>query len=52
MQDALGLGTEARMNVPGVGEGNWAWRMQPGVLGAGQAAQVHAWVAQSGRLPG
>ena len=51
MQDALGLGTEARMNVPGVGEGNWAWRMPPGALGAPQAARVHAWVARSGRLP-
>jgi 4-alpha-glucanotransferase len=29
MQDALELGTEARMNTPGVPEGNWAWRMKP-----------------------
>lgn len=26
MQDLLGLGTEARMNTPGVLGGNWAWR--------------------------
>ncbi|MEO8540071.1 MAG: 4-alpha-glucanotransferase [bacterium] len=26
MQDVLQLGSEARMNVPGSGEGNWAWR--------------------------
>ena len=26
MQDLLGLGTEARMNTPGVPEGNWGWR--------------------------
>lgn len=26
MQDLLGLGNEARMNVPGTGEGNWTWR--------------------------
>lgn len=26
MQDLLGLGTEARMNVPGTTEGNWNWR--------------------------
>ena len=25
MQDLLGLGTEARMNRPGIGEGNWRW---------------------------
>ncbi|MCX7818305.1 MAG: 4-alpha-glucanotransferase [Kiritimatiellae bacterium] len=28
MQDVLGLGREARMNVPGVGVGNWRWRMR------------------------
>ncbi len=26
MQDVLGLGTEARMNTPGVAGGNWNWR--------------------------
>jgi 4-alpha-glucanotransferase len=26
LQDLLRLGTEARMNVPGVAEGNWRWR--------------------------
>jgi len=26
LQDLLNLGKEARMNVPGRGEGNWAWR--------------------------
>lgn len=26
MQDILGLGTEARMNLPGKGEGYWEWR--------------------------
>jgi 4-alpha-glucanotransferase len=25
-QDVLGLGSEARMNVPGTIEGNWHWR--------------------------
>ena len=29
LQDILGLGAEARMNVPGKAEGNWAWRYQP-----------------------
>ena len=27
MQDVLMLGEEARMNVPGVPEGNWTWKM-------------------------
>jgi len=28
LQDVLGLGTEARMNVPGREEGNWSWRFR------------------------
>ncbi len=28
IQDVLGLGSEARMNVPGQVEGNWQWRMR------------------------
>jgi 4-alpha-glucanotransferase len=28
MQDILNLGEEARMNNPGVGEGNWEWRFK------------------------
>jgi 4-alpha-glucanotransferase len=32
LQDVLGLGAEARMNLPGQGTGNWDWRMQPGEL--------------------
>ena len=28
MQDILGLGNEARMNYPGMSEGNWQFRMQ------------------------
>jgi 4-alpha-glucanotransferase len=30
MQDILGLGSEARMNLPGVPSGYWKWRMKPG----------------------
>jgi 4-alpha-glucanotransferase len=32
LQDVLGLGSEARMNVPSRSDGNWAWRFQPGML--------------------
>jgi 4-alpha-glucanotransferase len=28
MQDLLGLGAEARMNIPSVDHGNWGWRMK------------------------
>jgi 4-alpha-glucanotransferase len=29
LQDLFGLGSEARMNTPGVAEGNWKWRFRP-----------------------
>jgi 4-alpha-glucanotransferase len=32
LQDVLGLGSEARMNLPGTSSGNWGWRFQPGAL--------------------
>ncbi len=31
-QDLLGLGSESRMNTPGVGDGNWAWRYSEAML--------------------
>jgi len=30
LQDVLQLDSSARMNIPGVAEGNWGWRVQPG----------------------
>jgi 4-alpha-glucanotransferase len=32
LQDVLGLGTEARMNLPNSTEGNWSWRFVSGAL--------------------
>ena len=32
LQDVLGLGNEARMNLPGTEEGNWQWRYSPAEL--------------------
>lgn len=32
LQDVLGCGTEARMNLPNSTAGNWAWRVLPGAL--------------------
>lgn len=32
LQDLLGLGSEARMNVPGQAKGNWRWRCQQEML--------------------
>lgn len=38
MQDLLGLGSEARMNTPGVAAGNWGWRVRSDAL-TSQAAE-------------
>ena len=32
LQDVLGLGTEARMNLPNSTSGNWLWRFREGSL--------------------
>jgi len=32
VQDVLGYGEQYRMNTPGLGEGNWRWRLTPGAL--------------------
>ena len=34
LQDALGLGSEARMNLPGQPTGNWRWRLEADLLTA------------------
>ena len=49
-QDFLGLGSEARMNVPGVTEGNWRWRLPVGALDAGLASQIRGLAQTYGRL--
>lgn len=41
-QDVLGLGSEARKNVPGREGGYWGWRLEPGQLGAEHAARLRA----------
>jgi 4-alpha-glucanotransferase len=32
LQDVLGLGSEARINIPSVNNGNWSWRFPPDAL--------------------
>lgn len=50
MQDFLGLGGEARMNVPGtVGGANWLWRMAPDAPLAALVPRIRALCCQSGR---
>ncbi|HEX8693780.1 MAG TPA: 4-alpha-glucanotransferase [Longimicrobium sp.] len=52
LQDVLGLGSEARMNTPGTGEGNWEWRFREGDLTPGLAARLRELTRSSGRLHG
>ncbi len=40
LQDVLGLGTEARMNLPGTSRGNWRWRSRPGALTSDLAGRL------------
>jgi 4-alpha-glucanotransferase len=40
LQDVLGLGSEARMNLPGSGTGHWQWRFQQGMLKAAHARRL------------
>ncbi|HWR52182.1 MAG TPA: 4-alpha-glucanotransferase [Bryobacteraceae bacterium] len=40
VQDVLGLGNEARMNLPGTFGGNWRWRMRSGALRPEHAARL------------
>ena len=41
-QDVLGLGTEARMNLPGRVSGNWKWRYRPGALTKDLSARLRS----------
>ncbi|MDP9258526.1 MAG: 4-alpha-glucanotransferase [Actinomycetota bacterium] len=51
-QDVLGLGSEARMNRPGVSDGNWRWRLEQGALTDALAARLREATARGGRLSG
>jgi 4-alpha-glucanotransferase len=49
LQDVLGLGGQARMNTPGVPEGNWAWRFRHGELTPELAQRLAELARASGR---
>ncbi|MFO7718033.1 MAG: 4-alpha-glucanotransferase [Desulfohalobium sp.] len=49
LQDILGLGSEARMNVPAAPNGNWQWRVLPEMLDASAAHWLAEQTAKSGR---
>jgi 4-alpha-glucanotransferase len=50
-QDALGLGSEARMNAPGTTGRSWRWQMEPGALTPALARRLRAATEEAGRLP-
>jgi 4-alpha-glucanotransferase len=49
VQDLLGLGGEARMNLPGRLGGNWVFRYEPGALDDGVAARLRGLTETYGR---
>ena len=51
LQDVLGLGSEGRMNTPGTGAGNWAWRFREGALTPELARRLRGLAAGAGRAP-
>jgi 4-alpha-glucanotransferase len=50
-QDVLGLGSEARMNMPGLAGGSWRWKLEPGALTSDLARRLRDATEEAGRLP-
>ncbi|MDB5309705.1 MAG: malQ [Gemmataceae bacterium] len=51
LQDVISLGGEARMNRPGVAEGNWRWRFRPHQFGPGVIDRLAGLTELYNRLP-
>ena len=51
MQDILGLGSEARMNLPGTSTGNWLWRLDGTNLTSQLATSLCRMTAEFERIP-
>ncbi len=49
MQDYLGLGSEARLNIPGTTLNNWRWRVNENQLNPGLVESVRGMVQDSSR---
>ena len=49
LQDVLELGSEARMNTPGIARGNWGWRVDRGSLTLRRAERLRRLVESTGR---
>jgi 4-alpha-glucanotransferase len=53
LQDVLALGSESRMNVPGVATGNWCWQLRDAdALDAALAQRMREMLRRHGRLRG
>jgi len=52
MQDLLGLGNDARMNMPGTAEGNWSWRFSWDMVSAGLARSILTQNQRAARIVG
>jgi 4-alpha-glucanotransferase len=50
LQDLLGLGSDARMNLPGTTVGNWRWRFAWSQVPDHLAARTRALLAATARL--
>src|SRR5262249_7610844 len=50
LQDALGLGGDARMNRPGRARGNWTWRADAAMLSGSTARRLCALARATARL--
>jgi 4-alpha-glucanotransferase len=50
VQDVLGLGSEARMNMPGTKGRSWKWRMERGALTSAHAARLRTITAAADRV--
>lgn len=51
MQDYLGLGSEARINIPSTLGGNWTWRMKKGAFTKELALEIREMSELYGRTP-
>ena len=51
MQDYLGLGSEARINIPSTLGGNWVWRIKKGQFDEETVKEVERVTRLYGRLP-
>lgn len=51
MQDLLALGSDARINTPGLADGNWTWRCSGEALNDEVGGILHQWTTAANRLP-